>query len=58
MAAIDYAKFPESTWQSLLAASYKLTLELFKDPAVQAEYEVWLAKRKAAQQAAEGKERV
>ena len=53
MAAIDYAKFPESTWQSLLAASYKLTLELFKDPAVQAEYEVWLAKRKAAQQAAE-----
>lgn len=51
MAAIDHAKFPESTWQSLLAASYRLTLELFKDPAVQAEYEVWLEKRKAAQAA-------
>ena len=56
MAAIDYAKFPESTWQSLLAASYKLTLELFKDPAVRAEYEVWREKRKAAQRAAERKE--
>ena len=58
MAAIDYAKFPESTWQSLLAASYKLTLRLFEDPAVRAEYEVWLAKRKAAKEAAERKEEV
>jgi len=53
MAAIDYASYPESTWQSLLAASYKLTLELFQDPAVRAEYEEWRAKRKAAQQAAD-----
>lgn len=52
MAAIDYDAYPESTWQSLLAASYKLTLELFKDPAIQAEFEVWLAKRNAAMQAA------
>ena len=56
MAAIDYAGYPESTWQSLLAASYKLTLELFQDPAVRAEYEVWRAKRKAAQQAAKREE--
>lgn len=55
MAAIDYASIPESTRQSLLAATYKLTQRLFADPAVRAEYEVWLAKRKAAQ-AAERKE--
>ena len=53
MAAIDYASIPESTRQSLLAATYKLAQEHFKDPAVQARYEIWLEKRKAAQQAAE-----
>ena len=47
MAAIDYASIPESTRQSLLAATYKLTQEYFKDPAVQAKYEIWLAKRHA-----------
>ena len=47
MAAIDYDKFPESTRQSLLRASYNLMLELFKDPQVQKEYEIWLAERKA-----------
>ena len=53
MAAIDYAGIPESTRQSLLAATYKMAQEIFKDPEVQAEYEQWLAKRKAARQAAE-----
>ena len=47
MAAINYDAFPESTWLRLLSASYKLTLELFKDPAVQTEYEIWLENRKA-----------
>lgn len=51
MAAIDYAAFPEATRQSLLAASYRLTLELFKDPAVCAEYEEWRERRRAAQEA-------
>lgn len=53
MAAIDYASIPESTRQSLLAATYKLAQELFQDPEVQADYEIWLAKRKEAMQAAE-----
>lgn len=48
MAAIDYASIPESTRQSLLAATYKLAQELFQDPEVQADYEIWLAKRKEA----------
>ncbi len=52
MAALDYDAFPESARQSLLAVIYKMTLELFQDPAIQAEYEVWLAKRNAAMQAA------
>ena len=50
VAAIDYDKFPESTWLSLLAASYKLTLELFRDPAIQSEYKVWLVERRAKEQ--------
>ena len=45
--------FPESSRQSLLAATYKLAQKLFEDPAVQAEYEEWLANRNAARQAAE-----
>ena len=49
MAAIDYDKFPESVRQSLLAAIYRMTLELFQDPAIQAEYENWLAERRARQ---------
>ena len=51
MAAIDYASIPESTRQSLLAATYKLAQKLFADPAVQAEYEAWAEKRKAAKAA-------
>ena len=50
MAKIDYDAFPESARQSLLAASYKLTLELFQDPSVCAEYETWRARREAAKQ--------
>lgn len=51
MAAIDYASIPESTRQSLLAATHKMALEMFQDPEVQAEYKEWLAKRKMAMQA-------
>ena len=53
MAALDYASVPESTRQSLLAATYKMATKMFQDPAVQAEYREWLAKREAAQKAAE-----
>ncbi len=52
MAAIDYASIPDTTRQRLVAASYKLAQEMFRDPAVRAEYQEWLAKRKAAQGAA------
>ena len=41
MAAIDYDRIPESVRQRLLAATYKLAKELFKDPQVQKEYEIW-----------------
>ena len=56
MAAIDYASIPESTRQSLLAATYKAAQRYFQDPAAEARFQTWLAKRKAAQQAAERKE--
>lgn len=52
MAAIDMSQFPESTRQSLLAATYKMAQTMFQDPGVRAAYKEWLAKRKAAQQAA------
>ena len=52
MAAIDYASIPESSRQSLLAAAYSMAKQMFQDPEVQAEYQEWLAKRKAAKQAA------
>ena len=53
MAALDYASVPESTRQSLLAATYKMATKMFQDPAVQAEYLEWLAKRESARKAAE-----
>ena len=43
MAALDYASIPETTRQSLLAATYKMATQMFQDPAMQAEYR---AKRK------------
>ena len=52
MAAIDYASIPESTRQSLLAATYKMAQQMLQDPDVRAEYMEWLAKRNATQQAA------
>ena len=52
MAAIDYASITEASRQSLLAAAYSMAKQMFQDPEVQAEYREWLAKRKAAQQAA------
>lgn len=51
MAAIDYASIPESSRQSLLAAAYKMAEIMFQDPATQAEYQDWLAKRNAAKAA-------
>ena len=53
MAATDCAGIPESTRQSLLAATWKMAQKMFTDPAVRAEYEEWLEKRKAAGKAAE-----
>lgn len=53
MAALDYASVPESTRQSLLAATYKMATKMFQDPAVQAEYREWLAKRESALKATE-----
>lgn len=50
MAAIDYASIPESTRQSLLAATYKAAQRYFQDPAVQARFEIWLAERRAREQ--------
>lgn len=52
MAAIDYASIPESTRQSLLAATYKAAQRYYQDPENEARFQEWLAKRKAAQQAA------
>lgn len=52
MAALDYASIPECVRQSLLAATYKAAQEYFKDPEVEARFQEWRAKRKAAQQAA------
>lgn len=52
MAAIDYASIPEASRQSLLAAAHNMAKQMFQDPEVQAEYQEWLAKRNAAQQAA------
>ena len=51
MADIDYRKIPETARQDILAATVKLAREAFKDPAVRARYEAWLAKRKAAEAA-------
>ena len=51
MAAIDYASIPESTRQSLLAATYKMVLAMTQDPELNAEIELRLAKRKAAEAA-------
>lgn len=51
MAAIEYASFPESSRQNLLAATYKMAQQMFTDPNVQAEYREWLAKRNAAEAA-------
>ena len=46
MAAIDYASIPESSRQSLLAAAYSMAKQMFQDPGVREEYELWLVERK------------
>jgi hypothetical protein len=56
VAAIDYSSIPESTRQSLLAVTYKMAVDMFKNPAVEVEYQEWLAKRRTAE-AAENIER-
>lgn len=52
MAAIDYTSIPESTRQSLLAATYKAAQRFYQDPENEARFQEWLANKKAAQQAA------
>lgn len=49
---LDLWSIPESTRQTLLASTYKMTAELLKDPAMRAECDEWKRKRKAAMQAA------
>lgn len=51
MADINYAEIPETARQDILAATVKLARVAFDDPAVKARFEVWLAKRKAAEAA-------
>lgn len=48
MAAIDYSSFPDSVVRQLVIASYKATIKLFEDPAEEALYQEWLAKRSEA----------
>lgn len=50
MAAIDYDSITETTRQHLLAATYKMALEYFQDPDVEARYQIWLAERRARDQ--------
>lgn len=50
---VDMSQFPESSRQSLLAATYSMAAQMFQDPEVCREYEIWLAKRNAATKAAE-----
>ena len=48
MAAIDYEAIPETARQDFLAVIVKIGAEMFKDPAVRAEYQEWKARREAA----------
>lgn len=50
MAAIDYASIPESARQSLLAATYKMAIQMFQDPEVVKEYEIWRRQREEQKQ--------
>lgn len=49
MTAIDYASIPEFIRQNLLAATYKMAQQMFQDPEVVKEYEIWLRHRKESQ---------
>lgn len=53
---IDYSSIPESSRQSLLTVIYRNGIKYFEDPAVQARYEEWLAKRNEADKERETKE--
>lgn len=48
MADIEYSEISETTRQDLLAATYKLAVKAFQDPAVRARYELWRKEREAA----------
>ena len=50
MAAIDYDSIPESKRQRLLAATYKMAQEMFQDPKVIEEYEIWHRQREEKKQ--------
>ena len=47
---IDYESIPESTRQRLLAATYKMAQEMFRDPKVVEEYEIWHRQREERKQ--------
>lgn len=53
VAAINYDAIPETARQDFLAVIVKIGTEMFKDPAVRAEFQEWKAKREAAKAAAE-----
>lgn len=42
MTSFSYDEIPESVRQSILAATYKMAQEIFRDPEVVKEYENWL----------------
>lgn len=47
MAVINLAEVPTSVQLDLCDLAYRKAAEYFKDPAVQARYQVWLAEREA-----------
>ena len=47
MAVINLAEVPASVQLDLCDLVYRTAAEYFKDPAVQARYQVWLAEREA-----------
>lgn len=47
MAVINLAEVPASVQLDLCDLAYRKAAEYFKDPTVQARYQVWLAEREA-----------
>ena len=47
MSAVNLSEVPASVQLDLCDLAYRKEAEYFKDPAVQARYQVWLAEREA-----------